>query len=207
MPPTAKPVAVRDRFLRARVGRHDRLGRCRAAPSRERAAPPRALRRAPCRAAAARRSRPSRGRSPPRGSRPSSRAVSTAVARASATPCSPVAAFATPEFATTACGCATARCSRETTTGAARNRFVVNIAVPVGRHERAHEREVALAALADARSARRRDEALGGGDAHTSTPASRRPSVSSSPSARFAFCIACPAAPLPRLSSAQITIA
>ena len=39
----------------------------------------------------------------------------------------------------------------------------------------------------------------------TPTPrASRSPAVSSSPSARFAFCTAWPAAPLPRLSSAQI---
>ena len=35
MPPTVKPVPVRDRFLRARVGRHDRLGRGRAAPAGE----------------------------------------------------------------------------------------------------------------------------------------------------------------------------
>ena len=51
------------------------------------------------------------------------------------------------------------------------------------------------------------DEPLRGGDAHTSTPASRRPAVSGRPSARFAFCTAWPAAPLPRLSSAQTTIA
>ena len=47
---------------------------------------------------------------------------------------------------------------------------------------------------------------LRGGDAHTSTPVRRRPAVSSSPSARFAFCTALPAAPLPRLSIAQTTI-
>ena len=71
--------------------------------------------------------------------------------------------------------------------------------------ERAHEREVE-AVLADAAVHGAGDEALGGGDAHTSTPASRRPAVSSRPSARFAFWIAWPAAPLPRLSSAQTTI-
>ena len=47
---------------------------------------------------------------------------------------------------------------------------------------------------------------FGGGDAHTSTPESRSPAVSGRPSARFAFCTACPAAPLPRLSSAQTTM-
>ena len=52
----------------------------------------------------------------------------------------------------------------------------------------------------------RRGEALRCGDAHTSTPFSRNPAVSSRPSARFAFCTAWPAAPLPRLSSAQMTI-
>jgi hypothetical protein len=44
-------------------------------------------------------------------SRPSRRAVSAAVARASSRPRSPVAALATPEFVTTACGCASERCS------------------------------------------------------------------------------------------------
>ena len=72
-------------------------------------------------------------------------------------------------------------------------------------HERAHEREID-AVLADAAVHGAGDEALGGGDAHTSTPARRRPAVSSRPSARFAFWIAWPAAPLPRLSSAQTTI-
>ena len=72
-------------------------------------------------------------------------------------------------------------------------------------HERAHEREVAPAALADA-AVRRRSatKPLAAVTLITSTPASRRPSVSSRPSARFAFCTAWPAAPLPRLSIAQI---
>src|ERR1700730_4585613 len=60
---------------------------------------------------------------------------------------------------------------------------------------------------ADAAVHAARDEALRGGDAHTSTPDSRSPSVGSSPSARLAFWTAWPAAPLPRLSSAQTTIA
>ena len=50
---------------------------------------------------------------------PSSRAVSAAVARASSSPRMPVAAFALPEFATTACGCASSRCSLLIFTGAA----------------------------------------------------------------------------------------
>ena len=74
-------------------------------------------------------------------------------------------------------------------------------------NERAHEREVEAVLLADPAVHAARDEALRSGDAHTSTPVSRRPSVSSRPSARFAFWIAWPAAPLPRLSSAQTTIA
>src|SRR5580765_2719794 len=63
------------------------------------------------------------------------------------------------------------------------------------------------AELADARSHAARGEALGGGHAHTSTPASRRPAVSSRPRATLAFCTALPAAPLPRLSIAHTTIA
>jgi hypothetical protein len=66
-------------------------------------------------------------------SRSSRRAVSAAVARASSSPRSPVAAFATPEFVTTACGSASSRCSFEMTTGAASIRFAVNIAAPVAR--------------------------------------------------------------------------
>ena len=42
----------------------------------------------------------------------------------------PVAALATPELTTTACGCAFSRCRRETVTGAACTRFVVQTAPP-----------------------------------------------------------------------------
>jgi hypothetical protein len=59
-----------------------------------------------------------------------SRAASAAVATASATPCSPVAAFATPELTTIACGWARSRCARETVTGAAWTRLEVNMAAP-----------------------------------------------------------------------------
>ena len=62
---------------------------------------------------------------------PSSRAVAAAVACASRSPCSPVAAFAFPELTTTACGCARSRCSFERTTGAACMRLTVNIPAPV----------------------------------------------------------------------------
>src|SRR5204862_4121747 len=50
-------------------------------------------------------------------------------------------------------------------------------------------------------------EALRCGDAHTSTPARRRPAASSKPRTTLAFCTALPAAPLPRLSIAQTTTA
>ena len=72
--------------------------------------------------------------------------------------------------------------------------------------ERANHREVGLR-LADPAVDAAGDEAPGCGHAHTSTPPSRRPAVSSRPSARLAFWIAWPAAPFPRLSSEQTTIA
>ena len=56
------------------------------------------------------------------------------------------------------------------------------------RHGRADECEVE-ALLLQAGGDAARDEALGIGDAHTVTPWSRRPSVSSKPSQRFAFWI------------------
>ena len=107
------------RLLRARVGRENRLGGVRPAARPRVRAPRHAGRRAPCRAEAASRSRRSRGRAPPRrrgraAGRPRRRSRS-----ASSSPRSPVAAFATPELMTIACGSATARCSFETTTGAA----------------------------------------------------------------------------------------
>jgi hypothetical protein len=64
-------------------------------------------------------------------SSPRRRAVSAAVASASSSPRTPVAAFATPELMTTACGSASSRWRRERSTGAACMRFAVNIAVPV----------------------------------------------------------------------------
>ena len=76
---------------------------------------------------------------------------------------------------------------------------------PDGGHGRADDGEVEPLA-ADARVHAGGGEPLRGGDAHTSTPESRRPAVSGRPSARFAFCTAWPAAPLPRLSSAQTTM-
>ena len=59
--------------------------------------------------------------------------VSAAVRSASATPAAPVAALATPELITTACGSASSRWRRETATGAACTRFVVQTAPPTAR--------------------------------------------------------------------------
>src|SRR5581483_1495793 len=70
---------------------------------------------------------------------------------------------------------------------------------------RADEREV-RAAAADAGRDARRLEAPGRGDAHTRTPDRRSPAVSAKPNRWLTFWIACPAAPLPRLSIAQTTI-
>jgi hypothetical protein len=64
---------------------------------------------------------------------PSSVPTSVAVRCASAIPAAPVAAFATPALTTTAWGSATARCLRETSTGAARTRLVVHTAPPTAR--------------------------------------------------------------------------
>ena len=65
------------------------------------------------------------------GSSPSFAAAVSVIARAAARPCAPVAALATPEFATIACGCAASRWSRDTVTGAACTRLTVNIPAPV----------------------------------------------------------------------------
>src|SRR5204863_7942533 len=75
-----------------------------------------------------------------------------------------------------------------------------------GRLGRTHDRQI-KALAADPRLDRARCEASRRSDAHTNTPAWRSPAVSFQPKARFAFWIACPAAPLPRLSSAQMTTA
>src|SRR4051812_39060408 len=79
-------------------------------------------------------------------------------------------------------------------------------------HSRANTRTVTgddrkvRAELGDPRGDAGGPESLRRGNAHTSTPANRRPAVSSQPSAMFAFCTAFPAAPLPRLSIAHATI-
>ena len=77
---------------------------------------------------------------------------------------------------------------------------------PDGRHRGADDREIRPGA-ADARVNTARDESLSGRDRHqTRTPESRSPVVSSSPKRTLTFWIAWPAAPFPRLSSAQMTI-
>jgi hypothetical protein len=63
-------------------------------------------------------------------SNPSREAASSAVRSAFSIPGAPVAAFATPELTTTACGSAQPRCRRETMTGAAWTRLVVQTAAP-----------------------------------------------------------------------------
>ena len=78
---------------------------------------------------------------------------------------------------------------------------------PHRRHERPDDRDVRLSGRPDPRRDARSREPLWRGDGHqTSTPESRSPAVSGWPNRRLTFCTACPAAPLPRLSSAQITI-
>jgi len=67
------------------------------------------------------------------GLKPSRHAAPAAVVRASRSPRGPVAAFAIPELITTACGCASSRCSFEIFTGAAAMRLTVNMAAPVPR--------------------------------------------------------------------------
>src|SRR5581483_1840698 len=74
------------------------------------------------------------------------------------------------------------------------------------RPQRAHDREVLALAPADPGGDARRGEATRCRHAHTSTPCRRSPAVSGRPRTMFAFCTAWPAAPLPRLSIAQITI-
>ena len=108
-------------------------------------------------------------------SRSSSRPASAAVASASSSPRSPVAAFATPELTTTACGSATSRCAFETTTGAAWTRLTVNIAAPTaGAVERTTARSFAVAP--DPRVDAGGDEALRRAvTLIPSTPESRRP--------------------------------
>jgi len=62
------------------------------------------------------------------GAHPTTRAVAAAISRASARPSSPVAALAQPALTTTARARPEARCSRETTTGAACAALVVKTA-------------------------------------------------------------------------------
>ena len=99
-------------------------------------------------------------------SRSSSRAASAAVASASSLPRSPVAAFATPELITTACGSASARCSRLTCRHAAWTLLRVNIAAPTAcGTERTIARSFRSLPPDPGRDARG-DESLRGGDAH-----------------------------------------
>ena len=209
-PADGEAVARDDRLLR-RVSVVRIASAASAPPSAERRPPSSRAPRAGGPSAAARRSRRSRGRAPARARARAGAAVSAAVASASSSPCLPVAAFATPELITTACGSAAARCAFETSTGAACTRLAVNIAAPTaGTVERTTARSAfrrpdpgahAAARLAAGRTPVRSGRITA---IRRALPASRSPAVSSRPSARFAFWTAWPAAPLPRLSSAQI---
>src|SRR5690606_10294374 len=68
------------------------------------------------------------------------------------------------------------------------------------------QREVGLAGVLDAGGDAGGPEALGGGDGHGATPFTVRPAASGSPSMRLAHWTTCPAAPLPRLSTAEHTM-
>ena len=69
-----------------------------------------------------------------------------------------------------------------------------------------HESEIRIAGLLNARAHARGTEALSTRDGHGVTPSAVRPEISCRPSMRLAFCTACPAAPLTRLSSTLTTV-
>ena len=179
-----------------------------------RALPPRA--RCPGRprpSAAACRSRRSSRRRPRRASMPSARAVALAIERASSRPWAPVQALALPELTTTARARPSARCSRDTSTGAAARRLCVNAPAAVASPSQASSaRSGAPEALmpaghAGGAEAQRKADAGALVGAHTPSPCAVSPAPSSRPSTRLAFWIACPAAPLTRLSIAAAQIA
>ena len=96
-------------------------------------------------------------------------------ARASTIPAAPVAAFAIPELITTACGSASSRWRRETSTGAACTRLVVHTAPPTARGtERTSARSGDALPDPSGDAARLEPESRGHGH-QTSTPESRRP--------------------------------
>ena len=227
-PADCEPVAHDGghRFLQARVGGHDRLGRIGPAVHRERRQ---------------RQGRASSGRSRFSGSRapitPVERtSTSSASAGREAAQLRPRSrgrrAFrvrrsrrsATPELITTACGSASARCSRLIWRQAAWTRLRVKTAAPTARgSERTIARSFRSRRLIPAATPECATNPLAavtlipapapappGASAHQRAPSSLRsyqhapgaairPSPGR-PSARFAFWTACPAAPLPRLS-------
>ena len=207
MPPTVKPLARDDGLLRPRVGGHDRLGRVVAAVRRERCDGLRRRRRAAGPSAAARRSRRSRARAPAPASRPSSAAACAAVAtRVGVALRAPVAAFATPELI-----------DDRLRLGRGEVRAVELQARglhPVAREHRAADR--------GRRSSGRRATSLFAWRIPASTPEATKPlaAVTLIRALRRAVALpsrrgrargsrsgrAWPAAPLPRLSSAQMTI-
>ena len=199
-------VAVGDGLLRPAVGREDRGGGIRATVRRERCGGVANSCERHVRSAAERRSRPSTGRRPGRSRGRAPPPPRPRSARRGRCPL-PVAALATPAFTTTACGSADSRWRLETTTGAARTRFVVHTAAPTaGTVERTSARSGP-----DRRMPAWTPEATnprGRSDRHqTSTPESRRPVRLVEPVEEVHVLDRLPGGALARLSSAQMTIA
>src|SRR6202034_439236 len=69
-----------------------------------------------------------------------------------------------------------------------------------------HDGQIGQPGLLDAGGDARRAEPGSRCDGHGATPIADRPAVSGRPSMRLAFWMACPAAPLPRLSMAATTV-
>ena len=138
---------------------------------------------------------------------PSASPTSAAVRSASAIPVAPVAAFATPALITTACGSALLEVPFRDHDGRRQHAVRRPHGRPDGRHGASGRAQGPAPTRRMPACTPLADEPLGGRDGHqTRTPESRSPVVSSSPKRRLTFWIACPAAPLPRLSSAQMTI-
>ena len=127
-------------------------------------------------------------------------------------PWAPVQAFALPELTTTARARPSARCSRESTTGAAARRLRVNAPAAAAAPSQATSArsgapDSLMPQVTPAARKPRGKQTPTPSRAHTPSPCAVSPAPSSRPSTRFAFCSACPAAPLTRLSIAAAQIA
>ena len=125
------------------------------------------------------------------GSQPSCAAVSSAISRASASPCAPVQAFALPELTTVARAVPPRTTVRLSVTGAATTVFCVNMpATLAGVSDTISARSglpdsLSPQAMPDARKPSREGDGL-----HAPSPSAVSPRPSSRPSIRFAFCSA-----------------